>query len=105
MDHPESAAVPNAVPALEELVETLKQLIAEHPSVDLTTEAINDRTPLMEDGLDLDSVVLVELINTMEERLGFQFRDTDLRMHTFSDLATLAPLVLERIRESKPGPE
>jgi acyl carrier protein len=61
------------------------------PAPDLTLE-------LVDGGLDLDSVGLVELIAVLEERLGFQFHDTDLRTQSFRTVGSLSAVVAARLR-------
>jgi acyl carrier protein len=53
--------------------------------------------PLVDGGLELDSVALVELIAALEERLEFQFHDTDLRTQSFRTLGSLAAVVAARL--------
>jgi acyl carrier protein len=55
--------------------------------------------PLLEGGLGLDSVVLLQLIALIETNLGCEFRDSDLRMRTVSNLRTLAEVIALRVRD------
>jgi acyl carrier protein len=52
---------------------------------------------LLEGGIGLTSVQLIELISTLEQDLNFQFEEEDLRMRTFGSLNTLADTVMARI--------
>jgi acyl carrier protein len=53
--------------------------------------------PLLEGGVGLTSVQLLELISTLEQDLNFQFEEEDLRMRTFGSVETLAEAVMARI--------
>lgn len=53
---------------------------------------------LLEGGVGLTSVQLIELISTLEQDLNFQFEEEDFRMRTFGSVATLADTVMARIR-------
>lgn len=52
---------------------------------------------LLEGGVGLTSVQLLELISTLEQDLNFQFEEEDLRMRTFGSVNTLADTVMARI--------
>ena len=83
--------------SVEEIVALLKRLIAElQPGI--APESVQEDVPLVEGGLDLDSVAVIELITDMERRLGFEFLETDLRMRTFRSLTTLAEVIVLRLR-------
>jgi acyl carrier protein len=49
--------------------------------------------PLFEEGLGLDSVVLVELISFIEKRFNIQLGDEALNMDTFKNLRSVAQVV------------
>ena len=53
--------------------------------------------PLAEGGLDLDSVALLELIASLEERLEFQFDESDLRTSSFRTVGSLSAVVAARL--------
>jgi hypothetical protein len=53
--------------------------------------------PLLEGGVGLTSVQLLELIATLEQDLNFQFEEEDLRMRTFGSVDALADTVMARI--------
>ena len=83
--------------AEDEIVSQLAQVIVElRPGTqpaDVSAEA-----SLLDGGLNLDSVALIELITAIEKRMGFEFLQTDLRTRTFASLRTLAHVVLLRMR-------
>ena len=45
---------------------------------------------LLEDGLGLDSIALVELISLIEENFNVQFGEDDLKLEAFANVQTLA---------------
>lgn len=53
--------------------------------------------PLAEGGLELDSVALLELIAALEERLEFQFDESDLRTSSFRTVGSLSAVVAARL--------
>jgi acyl carrier protein len=77
-------------------LETLKAILTEDMDLGLSADSLNQGTSLLEGGLDLDSIVLVELIGAIEERFDFQFDDADLRTSSFENLGSLAAVIEKR---------
>jgi acyl carrier protein len=80
------------------VIEAIKATIAEDLDVGLQLDEIDESAALTDGGLNLDSVVLVDLIGSIEARLGFQFDDSDLRMRSFANVRTLAEVILNRLQ-------
>jgi acyl carrier protein len=85
--------------AVDDIIAALKQIIVGDLDVNLSVDQIDESAPLVEEGLGLDSVVLVQMIGIIEANLGCEFLDSDLRMRTFRNLRTLAEVVALRIRD------
>lgn len=79
-----------------EVLARLKSILVDDLNLDLDPSSFDAQTPLFEDGLDLDSIVIISLITQVEQRFGFEFQDTDLRMSTFENLSALARVIQER---------
>lgn len=80
----------------ESILEQLKDLIVLlHP--DLNQDSLKVDIPILGDGLGLDSIRLVNLIVSLEEKYSFSFSEEDLTMSTFSSLRALAKFIMERI--------
>ena len=79
-----------------EIVASLKKLLSERVRVPVArAQALELDTPLLKDGLGLDSLDCVELTLGMEEEFGLVFDDSEEDwMHHFSCLDTLSQLVL-----------
>jgi acyl carrier protein len=80
----------------EAVVAELKRILAEDMDLNLKAEEIDATAPLLEEGLNLDSIVIVELIAVVEERFGFEFADEDLRTASFASLEALAGVIEKR---------
>ncbi len=65
-------------------------------NVALPTRDIDENMALVEEGLGLDSIVLVEMIGYIEDRLGFEFDEDDLSMRSFENLGVLAEVIVAR---------
>lgn len=86
-----------APPAQQDpVIEKLKRIVADDLDVNLSYDEIDPGAPLFEEGLALDSVVLVELISFVERRFGIELRDDALNMATFQNLETLARAIREQ---------
>jgi acyl carrier protein len=77
----------------DEIVAILKSLLLEEMEVRVAADRIDGETPLLEDGLGLDSIVIVELIAGIERKFSMEFQDSDLRTANFSNLNALAEVV------------
>ena len=80
----------------QKIVEKLKQIIAEELDVNIRAEDIDAEASLFEEGLGLDSVVIVELITLIEQHFGFRFSEEELNMELFQSLQTIARAVADK---------
>jgi len=90
-----------ASPAHQEdpVIEKLRRIVADDLDVNLPYDQIDPTVPLFEEGLALDSVVLVELISFVERRFGIELRDDALNMATFQNLESLARVIREQTEQ------
>lgn len=75
------------------IIQELKRILVEEMDVNLKLEEIDEKVPLLDDGLALDSILLVEFIACIETNFNLVFEDADLRVSSFDDLTTLARLI------------
>ncbi len=78
---------------MEIILEQLKTIIADQLDANIKREEITPEVSLLEDGLGLDSIMLVELVSLVEENFGFQFEEDELDLTIFTNLHTLATFV------------
>ncbi|MCG8634489.1 MAG: phosphopantetheine-binding protein [Desulfobacterales bacterium] len=76
-----------------QIIESLKQIIASELDVNISVGEIDENTSLFEEGIGLDSVVIVEFITLIEETFGFQFSEAELTMEMFDNLKAVAEAV------------
>jgi acyl carrier protein len=81
----------------DSVIQTLKAILAAKVAGDLDADEISDEEPLMDGGLNLDSIGIVELIGLVETEFDFQFQDSDLRTATFENVTTLADVISSRL--------
>ena len=85
------------MPSVDSILPTLKSVLALDLGLNLDPEQIADDAVLVDGGLNLDSIVLVELIGILEGRFGFVFQDADLRMAAFASVEALADTIVRRL--------
>jgi acyl carrier protein len=85
----------------DEVLERIKRIVAEDLDVNLAYEEIDETAPLFEEGLALDSVVLVELISFIEKRFNIELRDEALNLETFKSLQSVARVISEQLAQQQ----
>lgn len=81
----------------EAVTEQLKDIIANQMDVNIQKSEIESDMSLMEDGLGLDSVAIMEFISLVEAQFNFKFDEDELNMDGFRDLQTVTELVASKI--------
>jgi acyl carrier protein len=80
----------------DHITDQLRHMIAEKLNLNLTIDQVNPDAQLLEGGLKLDSLALVELITLIEDHFGIQFGEIDFNIEVFGNLRSLAALVRSR---------
>ena len=79
------------------VLDQIKRIVIEDLDLNLTYEDLDDTVPLFEDGLALDSVILVELISFIESRFEIQLQDDMLNTEAFKNLKSIARIIREQL--------
>lgn len=88
----------------DQVLEGIKRIIAEDLELNVEYKDLTPTVPLFEDGLALDSVVLVELISFIEKRFDIVLPDDLLTVDTFKDLQSVAQVVEARLAAAPAAP-
>jgi len=83
----------------DQVLEQIKRIVVEDLDVNLTYEDLDETVPLFEEGLALDSVILVELISFIEKRFNIELGDEALNTDTFRNLQSIARMIREQLAE------
>ncbi len=78
---------------MDNTLERLKHLVADKLDMNLKIDDIDPDAPLLEEGLKLDSLAIVELITLSEESFGIEFGEDQLNMNAFANLRSLAAVI------------
>ena len=78
----------------------LKSLIASEIDINLDIGDIDENASFFEGGLNVDSIAIVELIVSIEEKFSISFDDADLVPETFRTLRVLADKIDVKLSES-----
>ncbi len=81
---------------METILEQLKTIIADQLDANIKRAEITPEVSLLEDGLGLDSIMIVELVSLIEENFGFQFEEDELDLNILTNLQTLATFVASK---------
>lgn len=83
----------------DQVLERVKRIVVEDLDVNLRYEDLDTTIPLFEEGLGLDSVILVELISFIEKRFGIELQDEAFKTETFKNLESVARTIAKQLEE------
>ncbi|MGB0495063.1 MAG: acyl carrier protein [Kangiellaceae bacterium] len=78
-----------------EICTSVKSLLIETLSLDITVEDLDDDAPLLGDIPEFDSMAIVSVITALEETFGFTSADDELTADVFESITTVVDFVLE----------
>lgn len=79
------------------VVTRLRAILTEDLDLEIDAGSITNDASLLEDGLALDSIAMVEFIDLLEERFDIYLEDGALTEEHFDNLQTLAGFIAERL--------
>ncbi|OAD24138.1 acyl-carrier-like protein [Candidatus Thiomargarita nelsonii] len=82
---------------IENMINQLKHIIADEIDANIKLEEIDETASLFEDGIGLDSMAIMEFINLLEDRFGFEFSDSELNSELFRNIKTLADFISTKV--------
>ena len=85
----------------DQVLERVKRIVVEDLDVNLGYDDLDETVPLFEEGLGLDSVIVVELISFIEKRFNVELGDEALNMETFKDLQSIARVIGEQLARQR----
>jgi len=85
----------------DQVLERVRRIVVEDLDVNLKYEDLDETVPLFEEGLALDSVILVELISFIEKRFGIELGDEALNTETFRNLQSIARVIRQHLAEQQ----
>jgi len=83
------------------VLDQVKRIVIEDLDLNLSYEDLDETIPLFEEGLALDSVILVELISFIEKRFNIQLAEDLLNMETFRNLQSIAQVIREQMAQQQ----
>jgi len=83
--------------SITDIERRLKQVLLERLGERVTAEEIQSETPLVRNGLGLDSVALLEFVVGIEEEFDLMLDDGALTIEHFRSLSSLAAYLHEHI--------
>lgn len=80
----------------KEVLDKLKEILIGLAGLALEPQEIDPEISILEEGLGLDSIMLVEFIALIEAEFGFTFAENDLNMDVFASLNALTDFIVEQ---------
>ncbi|NOU51948.1 acyl carrier protein [Pseudoalteromonas sp. JBTF-M23] len=77
------------------MFEQIKTLMDKELDIDLNLASFDEKTPLFEGGLAMDSIVFTEFILLLEKAFNFEYDDDELTVENFETLG----VIIERIKQ------
>ena len=81
----------------DSITDTLRDIIVSKIKPELDRESVSNTASLLDDGLGLDSIMIVDLIVAVEHQFEFNFAEDDLSLESFSNLNALAKVIERRL--------
>ncbi|TQV74575.1 acyl carrier protein [Aliikangiella marina] len=79
-----------------EVAASIKQLLIETLSLDLSVDDLSEETLLLGDIPEFDSMAIVSVITAVEEKFGFMAEDDDLSAEVFETVGSFIEFVEAR---------
>ncbi len=86
---------------MQDLEARIKKIIVENLELVVKTKQVTYETPLIDGGLNMDSINVLELISLIEEEFGITVRDEDMSVELLGTIASLAAYVRGRMGEAR----
>ncbi len=86
---------------MNDITQQLKKIITTDLDVNVDETSLVGDIGLLEGGIGLDSIAVMELISIIEQTFGFEFSDDDLNMDAFQTLTTLSEFVTQKVSALK----
>lgn len=83
------------------VLDRIKRIVVEDLDLNLSYDQLDETVPLFEEGLALDSVILVELISFIEKRFEIQLDDDMLNTETFKNLRSIAEVIRGQLAQKQ----
>lgn len=84
------------------ITERLKDIIVSDLDINADRTTLTDNISLLENGVGLDSVSVMEFISIIEEKFGFEFSDDELSLEPFESLNSLSEFIAQRTTQTQP---
>jgi len=79
----------------------IKKIIVENLELGAKVKPLTDETPLIDGGLNMDSINVLELVSLIEEEFGITVRDEDINIELLANIGSLANYVRKRLGETR----
>jgi acyl carrier protein len=82
---------------MQDVEARIKKIIVERLELGEKVRQVTYETPLMDGGLNMDSINVLELVSLIEEEFGITVRDEDINIALLGNIASLAAYVKKQM--------
>ncbi len=82
---------------MNKIEDEIKNVIIERVGLDLSIEDINDNDYLLTGGLNLESIMILEIIVCLEEVYGVSFDEEEMTPEQFCSVKSIADSIREKL--------
>lgn len=84
---------------MQEIEGRIKRIIVEELELGDKVKHVTGETQLIDGGLNMDSINVLELISLIEEEFGITVRDEDMSVELLGNIASLSAYVRKQLEE------
>jgi acyl carrier protein len=84
---------------MQDVEARIKRIIVEKLELGTKTKQLTSETPLIDGGLNMDSINVLELISLIEEEFGIVVRDEDMNIELLGNIGSLAAYVRTQMQQ------
>jgi acyl carrier protein len=84
---------------MQDVEARIKRIIVEKLELGTKTKQLTSETPLIDGGLNMDSINVLELISLIEEEFGIVVGDEDMNIELLGNIGSLAAYVRTQMQQ------
>ena len=84
---------------MQDIEGNIRKIIIEKLDLGKKVKQVTDETPLIDGGLNMDSINVLELISLIEEKFGITVRDEDINIELLGNIGSLAAYVRKQMQQ------
>jgi len=79
------------------MIEVIKNIIVENLDINIDYEDFDEKTPLFDGGISMDSIVFTEFILLLEKKFDLEFNDDELTVENFFNVNKISDEIKRKL--------